>query len=686
MEKIFDRLNEAQKEAVKSIDGSILILAGAGSGKTKTIVSRVAYLIHNGIPPNSILTLTFTNKAALEMRQRAMNLLGNNISYPPLLCTFHKFGLLFLKMYIHKIDRKNNFVIIDSDDKKNILKKLIKNAGLDINIAFVNSEISKYKNSLISATEAVVQKSIDNTYKKIAKIYQEYEEYIQERNLVDFDDLLVLTYKILNSDEELLNEISNKYRYIMVDEYQDTNRLQASILKQLCHNHNNICVVGDDDQSIYGWRGACIDNILNFHKEYNNTKIIKLELNYRSTKNILDVANQLISHNRGRIGKELKATLKEGKEVEVINSYDESKESYVVASKIKNLINQGVKPQDIAILYRLNALSRSLEEGLNRENIPYKIVGGLKFYERSEIKDIISYFRVIANQNDDFSLLRIINRPRRGVGKASIDKIQIAAKAKKLSLYSYVKNYPEELKGLITKKAFISISDFFNQIDELQAISQNSIHLLIDELDERLKIREFFTKTPDSVDRVANIEEFYGLFRDRIKENLEISIDEFLNELALESDQDYIDDSSISIMSVHASKGLEFDYLFIIGLEEGFFPLMGDGCDMEEERRLGYVAMTRAKKELILSHSASRFYKGKRSQLAKSPFLNECGACRGAFSIKSKKSFKKGDIIKHKLFGMGRVLSIKREGKNFKLTINFGGLKREIIDSFVEKV
>jgi len=681
MDKIFKDLNEEQIKAVESIDGPLLILAGAGSGKTKTITSRLAYLLKLGIDPANTLTLTFTNKAAKEMRERALSLIDDSI-YPPLLCTFHKFGLLFLKFHIEELGRKNSFVIIDTDDKK----KIIKSFEPDIPISTIASEISRYKNSLIDPEIAIQSAQLPN-FKKIALFYQKYQNYLNENNLVDFDDLLILTYKILDQNSDLCYEISNRYQYIMIDEYQDTNELQYKLVKKLCFTHDNICVVGDDDQSIYGWRGANVKNIIDFPNHFPGTKIIKLEKNYRSTKEILKAANSLIEHNRNRLGKKLVATLGEGKPIEIYESKDENEESLKIAKKIRELLDRGVDPKDIAVLFRINALSRSLEEGLNRAKIPYKLVGAVRFYERAEIKDIISYLRIIANPYDDFSLKRVINRPKRGIGKVTLDKIQKAAFNSKKPILTFLMEAKEdELLPIVGKKNYKTIKEFIEGLISLKDISDDSLYRFVDEIENIFGIRRFYENLPDGMERVLNIDEFYGLFRDYIKQNPQNSLEDFLNELSLQSDQDQIDENSISIMSVHASKGLEFEYLFVIGLEEGFFPLTGDGSDIEEERRLGYVAITRAKKELVLSHVKSRFYKGRRTQLLKSRFLKEASLCEGSLSLEKSTSFKKGDLVKHKIFGIGRVTGVSKVGREFKLTINFGGQIRDILASFVEKI
>ncbi len=681
MERIYANLNDAQKDAVQQIDGSILILAGAGSGKTKTITSRVAYLIKNGIPPSSILTLTFTNKAASQMRSRALSLIDEQISYMPLMCTFHKFGLLFLKFHMQELGRSNSFVIIDTDDKK----RIIKNFDTDLPIPMISNELSRFKNNLITPEEAVSSAQIPN-YKKIANIYQKYELYLTQNNLVDFDDLLALPFKILSKNDELRKQTSQRYQYIMVDEYQDTNDLQFKLLQKLSSEHNNLCVVGDDDQSIYGWRGANIKNILEFKDQFLDTKIIKLTKNYRSTDVILKAANELIEHNRNRLGKKLEGTKDKGKEIEVLHHHDEATEARIISQNVKKLINSGVDPADIAILYRINALSRSIEEGLNRAGVPYKMVGGLKFYERAEIKDLISYLRIIANPNDDFSIKRVINKPKRGLGKATIDKVLKAANDNKSSIFAFLTTKHGLLEPQVSKKAYKTIQEFCQSILDLQLLAKESSYDLIDNIEDTFGIKKYYEALPDSLDRVSNIDEFYGLFRDFIIQNPESSLDDFLNDIALQSDQDQIDERSISIMSIHASKGLEFEHLFVVGLEEGFFPLIGDGTDIEEERRLGYVAITRAKKELTLSSSSSRFYKGKRALLSKSRFLSECGVNKGSLKIDRSTSYKKGTLVKHKIFGIGRVTEVSKVKREFKLKINFGGTTRDILASFVERI
>ncbi len=682
-ETILSSLNDSQKEAAQHIDGSLLILAGAGSGKTKTITARLAYLISIGIDPSSILTLTFTNKAATEMRERAFTLIdSNSLNTPPLLCTFHKFGLLFLKFHMQKLDRKNNFIIIDSDDKKRILRSIDK----EITTSILASEISKYKNTIISPLEAKGAAQLKQ-YQQIADVYEKYEAYLVKNNLVDFDDLLLLPYLILKDDAELTKEVSDKYKYIMVDEYQDTNELQYKLLRKICETHNNLCVVGDDDQSIYGWRGATIKNILNFESHFKNTKVVKLEYNYRSTDTILDHANQLIEHNRDRLGKKLKGTRHKGDSIRVYESHDENEETRKLVADILKLIDSGTSPKDIAILFRVNALSRSLEEGFNKAKINYKLVGGMKFYERAEIKDLIAFFRLLTNETDNFSLKRVVNKPKRGIGKTTIDKLEAASLEHSKSIFSLLEDLSaDELALIVGKKNSRTLKVFMASIMDLKDILDESKMKFLDDFEDIFDYRASYDSVPDGFERQANIDEFYGYIRDYFIRNPHLGLDDFLNEIALESQQDKLFSEAISMMSIHAAKGLEYKNVFVIGLEEGFFPIIGDGSNIEEERRLGYVAFTRAMDNLTLSFVHSRFYKGKRANLLKSRFLSESGLIKGSLTIEKHSAYKKGDLIKHKIFGMGRVEKFSKAGKEFKLSINFGGTKRDILSSFVEKI
>jgi len=475
----------------------------------------------------------------------------------------------------------------------------------------------------------------------------------------------------------------------MVDEYQDTNELQFQLLQLLSCEHNNLCVVGDDDQSIYGWRGSNIRNILEFADNFKDSKIacktVKLETNYRSTEPILKAANTLIEHNSTRLGKKLTSHKGKGQEVKLLHSLDESMEAKSIASSIQKLLASGSNPDDIAVLYRINALSRSLEEGFIKARLGFKLIGGIRFYERAEIKDLISYLRVLSNPHDDFSLIRIINKPKRGIGKASIEKLKKAAFEAQTSLYGYIEKYT--LSDVVSKKVSTSLAKLVEDIKVLQESLEKELGNFITLFEEHIRLKDHYAGMVDGMDRILNIDEFYGYFRDAVVKNPDLTLDEFLNDISLQSDQDQVEEDSITIMSIHASKGLEFEHLFVIGLEEEFFPLLGEGSNMEEERRLGYVAITRAKSDLTLCYVDSRFYKGRRKMIDKSRFLGEAGLISDtSLKITKQADFTKGDLVKHKIFGIGRVQAANKSGKEYKLLINFGGNKKEILSSFVQSI
>lgn len=692
-------LNNEQIQAATHTFGPMLILAGAGSGKTKTITTRLAYLISTGVDPSSILTLTFTNKAANEMKKRAFDMIGQiKLSSMPLLCTFHKFGLIFLKMYITKLNRKPNFIVIDKKDKQKILKDF----KSSISTSILSEEISNKKNALISPLEAITKHQngeilFKNTqhlysnddYLQILTIYQQYENYMVENNLVDFDDLLVLPYKILDNDPILAKEISKRYEFIMVDEYQDTNELQLKLLKKLTTAHKNIVVVGDDDQSIYSWRGARIENILNFEMDFEGSRVVKLEKNYRSYKQILDKANELIGCNQNRHGKTLIATKlnsNKGPIIDCLESEEDRHESNKIINKINELKNKGENFGNIAILYRVNILSRSIESALKKAEIPYKIISGISFFERSEIKDIIAYIRVVLNTKDDFSMKRIINRPKRGIGDITIAKIEKIAFENRKSIIDTIDDLDTKI---VSSKIYQELKDFKGKINKLANMSKP---LMVDSICKTFGLYEFYENQEDALDRIYNMKEFINSIKYELENNEDFDFEDYLNNVLLKSDQDNLQDGVVSLMSIHASKGLEFDHVFIIGLEEGYFPIIGDYVDIEEERRLAYVAITRAKKTLTLSSCRKRAGKvlDKRSR-----FLQDLGFVSNSqpkylylesHTIEKSNSYKKGDTIKHKIFGFGRVISTVNEKGIQKLTINFGGIERKIMSNFVEKV
>lgn len=682
---LFTGLNESQKEAASHIDGPMLILAGAGSGKTKTITTRLAYMIGEvGIPAINTLTLTFTNKAASVMKNRALDLLNSNEN--PLLCTFHKFGLLFLKLHIERLGRKNNFIIIDNDDSKKILKELINDDKTSPHqiLQFIShfKNESKSIQDVFNDLELLKDNEIKHqTLQKIAIYYQNYQEYLLKHNFVDFDDLLLLTNTLLENDQNFAKEQSSFYRYITVDEYQDTNALQYKILKNLCCVHENICVVGDDDQSIYSWRGAKIENILNFQSEFSNVKLVKLEQNYRSVGMILKAANNLISHNKKRLGKTLLCTKDEGEDIQILSSDNEKIESALVTKKIKELLNAGIYAGEIAVLFRINALSRSIEEAFMKEKIPYKLLSGMRFYERLEIKDLICYLRILINPNDDLSFKRIINRPKRSIGEKALQNLEDYAQKRKISLFEALCESDGGVGIFSLKKAQNEAKKFMQNIYKLREYSD--LKKMIENFEELFALKEFYAFQEDGDERVLNIDEFYASIKEKIKEEPQTTLEDILSEISLLSDQDGIEGECVYLMSVHASKGLEFDHVFIVGLEEGFFPL--NESDIEEERRLAYVAITRAKKCLSLSIAKSRFYRGSRTELDSSRFLEESQLTKKISINKTEQGYHKGDLVKHKIFGIGRVISINKSAKEEKLTINFGGIERIIMASFVEK-
>ncbi len=683
IEKKLNELNHSQRDAATTVDGPLLILAGAGSGKTKTITTRLAYLLSLGIDPANTLTLTFTNKAAEEMRSRALSMI-ELASHPPLLCTFHKFGLIFLRFHISKVGRENSFSVIDTDDKKKILKPFCK----EIPASTASHLISGYKNELLTP-EDVRKIAKTETENEIATVYAKYEEYIAANNLVDFDDLLLLPYRILSRFESVAKETSEKYQYIMVDEYQDTNSLQFELLKKLCYSHNNICVVGDDDQSIYSFRGAKVENILSFESSFGKAKVVKLEENYRSSANILQVANLVISNNKNRYEKKLKATRQNMEEVEYKSFNDEKEEAAWIAKTIKELIKNGEKPSDIAVLFRVNAVSRAIEEGFRAQNLGYVFIGGMKFYEREEIRDAIAYLRLAANPYDDFSLKRVINKPKRGIGKTSIEKLETLCEKLNIKTYELLSNdfYNETVLQAVGKKTFGELKNFIQIIDELRAKKEISTFELLDEFENLVKLKKFFLSIPSEEERAANLDEFYGSLKEYFKANPEQDIEEYLNDISIQSDVDTADfGREVPIMTVHASKGLEYKIVFVVAMEEGFFPVSNERTDIEEERRLCYVAFTRAKDKLYITSSKSRFVYGKRDYPPVSRFLKEAGLTDAPIAIKDEGAvFCKNDLVKHKVFGFGRVMEVFKSGKELKLKINFGGSQRDILASFVEK-
>ena len=628
-------LNPQQAEAVINTEGPMLIMAGAGSGKTKVLTCRVANLLQKGVRPYRILAITFTNKAAAEMRERV-----NNMSGPAAkdvwLFTFHAFCARFLRMEIDKLPGYGgNFAIYDTADSQNLIKQILKEMNLDdkrFQPSGILSRISNAKNALQDAA-AFARQAGDFYEQKVADIYSRYEQKLQLNNALDFDDLLMLSIKLLQENKEVREKYQDRFDYLLVDEYQDTNHAQYLLTKFLAAKHRNICVVGDADQSIYGWRGADIQNILDFEKDYPDAKVIKLEQNYRSTQIILDAANAVIENNTGRKPKNLWTENKSGADIIYFEAVDERDEARFVIEQLQNLQRtENKKLGDMAILYRTNTQSRIFEEMLIKSGISYNMVGGLKFYERKEIKDIIAYLRVIFNPADSLSLLRIINVPKRGIGDASLAKIQAYAAANNVSLFEAVSN-AAAIDGLSSR--FVSkLDDLAGIIFELMNLANEApVEDLIDRvLRDTGYLEELENeRTPQAQSRIDNLHELISVAQEFAASEEENNLENFLAHVALVSDIDdtELGEDAITLMTLHSSKGLEFPVVFLVGMEEGLFPharTLMDETEIEEERRLCYVGITRAKEKLFLSSTKMRTIYGNTVTYPPSRFLQEIPA------------------------------------------------------------
>ena len=628
-------LNPQQAEAVINTEGPMLIMAGAGSGKTKVLTCRVANLLQKGVRPYRILAITFTNKAAAEMRERV-----NNMSGPAAkdvwLFTFHAFCARFLRMEIDKLPGYGgNFAIYDTADSQNLIKQILKEMNLDdkrFQPSGILSRISNAKNALQDAASFARQAG-DFYEQKVADIYSRYEQKLQLNNALDFDDLLMFSIKLLQENKEVREKYQDRFDYLLVDEYQDTNHAQYLLTKFLAAKHRNICVVGDADQSIYGWRGADIQNILDFEKDYPDAKVIKLEQNYRSTQIILDAANAVIENNTGRKPKNLWTENKSGADIIYFQAVDERDEARFVIEQLQNLQRtENKKLGDMAILYRTNTQSRIFEEMLIKSGISYNMVGGLKFYERKEIKDIIAYLRVIFNPADSLSLLRIINVPKRGIGDASLAKIQAYAAANNVSLFEAVSN-AAAIDGLSSR--------FVSKLDDLAGIIFELMNLageapVEDLIDRVLRDTGYLEeleneRTPQAQSRIDNLHELISVAQEFAASEEENNLENFLAHVALVSDIDdtELGEDAITLMTLHSSKGLEFPVVFLVGMEEGLFPharTLMDETEIEEERRLCYVGITRAKEKLFLSSTKMRTIYGNTVTYPPSRFLQEIPA------------------------------------------------------------
>lgn len=633
---IYDKLNEQQKEGVFTTEGAVLILAGAGSGKTGVLTHRIAHLIDDlGVNSYNILAITFTNKAAKEMKERVDRLVGMGADSAWIM-TFHAACVRILRRYICRIGYDNNFTIYDTDDQKSVIKDILKRKNLDpkqYKDRTILSVISNAKDNLISPDDMYQSSGGNYNTMKTAEIYREYQEQLKKNNAVDFDDIIGLTVKLFNEDKEVLRYYQERFRYIMVDEYQDTNRAQFNLIRLLAGGHGNLCVVGDDDQSIYKFRGADINNILDFEKYFNDAKIIKLEQNYRSTQKILDVANEVIKNNAGRKDKRLWTSVKDGTKV-IFNVYENGyEEARGIAEDIAHRhLHDRKDYSDFAILYRTNAQSRSLEEKLIEKNIPYRIYGGINFYARREIKDILAYLKTIDNARDDLAVKRILNVPKRGIGAASVAKVDDYAYENDITFYVALRQ-AKEVPGL--QRAVSKVEGFVTQIEVLKSKSQYiGVGKLIEEIIETVGYSDYIDAESESdeqaTERRQNIDELISKAVQYEETVDEPSLSGFLEEVALVADIDNLDENNdmVSLMTIHSAKGLEFPIVYLAGMEDGLFPSYmsistGDESDIEEERRLCYVGITRAKETLIMSAAWMRTVRGETQMNRTSRFVRE---------------------------------------------------------------
>ena len=631
MQEILKGLNDKQYEAVVNTEGPCLVIAGAGSGKTKVLTHKIAYLIgEKGAKPWDILAITFTNKAANEMKERIANLVGDDAK-DIWMGTFHSICVRILRRFIDRIGFDSSFIIFDTSDQRTLVKNCMKDLAIDdklFNDRSVLSEISNAKNEMLEPEQYTARANSDFRKEKIATVYELYQKRLKENNAIDFDDIINYTIKILMENSDVLEYYSNKFKYVLVDEYQDTNKAQFTLVTLLASKNGNITVVGDNDQGIYSFRGADISNILNFERDFPGTKIIKLEQNYRCTGNILKAANSVIKNNEVKYKKELWTQNEEGNLPKVYQADNEYDEATYIVTQIEHLKREEYyKYSDFAILYRMNTQSRAIEDILRRENVPYKIVGGLKFYERKEIKDIIAYLRLIQNSADNLSLKRIINEPKRGIGKTSLDKVEALAEQNETSMYEVIKHADQY--GL--NRVFLNSREFVNVIEELK---DKKDQLVISELIKTTLKKTGYTKaledenTIEAENRIENLEEFLTVAIEFEEEYAENSLSEFLEGITLSSDIDNVEETedSVTLMTLHSAKGLEFPVVFLVGMEEGIFPgykSISEPKELEEERRLCYVGITRAKEHLYLTCSKQRTIFGSTSYNPVSRFLKE---------------------------------------------------------------
>ncbi len=759
MENLLNNLNPSQRAAVEFCDGPSLVIAGAGSGKTRVLTYKIAYLLKQGLPPYYILALTFTNKAAREMKERIAEVAGEKAARQLWMGTFHSIFSRILRNEAELLGYNSNFTIFDSSDSKNLVKLIINDMDLDDKVyrpGPVHGQISKAKNNLITTTvyannEEILEYDRLSKRPKIHEIYSRYQRRLKSSNSMDFDDLLMNTNILFRDNPKVLVDYQNRFQYILVDEYQDTNVSQHRIVSQLADVHQRVCVVGDDAQSIYSFRGANIDNILNFKSNYPNTKTFKLEQNYRSTQNIVSAANSLIKKNSEQIFKNVFSERHEGEKIEVISAFSDYEEGVIVANKIARMrLELHSTYKDFAILYRTNAQSRVFEESLRKANIPYRIYGGLSFYQRKEIKDVVSYFRLIVNPSDEIAFQRVINYPTRGIGNVTVNKITDAAQQHNVGLWEIISNLNKyELQiNAGTKKRITGFQSLIADFIELS--KEQSAFEVAKEVIKKTGIAQesFSDLSPEGMSRTQNIQELLNAMNEFVEMRLEqgeedTQLVDFLSEAALLTDQDTdkeSGDDKITLMTVHASKGLEFEHVFIVGMEEDLFPssmAKSEIRGLEEERRLFYVALTRAKQTCVITFAKSRFKHGQTEPARQSQFLNDIdvkfiqtettslqspreGATdgfwesmrRGAQSSrtsmkKEELSFTKktavsqtssvntlskeanalqeGQTIEHERFGIGTVISIENNGNDRRAFVEFDTVgKKQLLLKFAK--
>ena len=744
MEDYLSQLNDSQKLPTTHKNGPIMVIAGAGSGKTRVLTYRIAYLMERGVDPFSILSLTFTNKAAREMKSRISQIVGESKSKNLWMGTFHSIFARILRSESELLGYSSNFTIYDTQDSDRLIATIIKELKLDKDLykyKNIRSRISSLKNNLVTvkaylSNPELVQQDNESRRPMFGKVYQTYVNRCFRASAMDFDDLLLKTNELLNRFPEVLAKYQERFKYIHVDEYQDTNHSQYLIVKALADKYENLCVVGDDAQSIYGFRGANIENILSFQKDYSNSTIYRLEQNYRSTKNIVNAANSVINYNINKLEKEVWTDNESGEKIEINQSITDSEEGRFVSSSIFENKNKCQLDNDsFAVLYRTNAQSRSIEDALRRKNISYQVYGGLSFYQRKEIKDILAYLRVIVNPNDEESIKRIINYPTRGIGQTTMDKLLIYANEKNISLFETLKYLSsDEIK--INSGTKNKLNQFFLLIKSFQLLNESlNAFEIAEEVLKRIGIINVLKLdgTPESISRIENIEELINGIKDFIEGEKEVvdskgTLSDFLEDVALASELDKnINDyrKKVSLMTIHLAKGLEFNHVYIVGLEEDLFPSAMSSttrADLEEERRLFYVALTRAKKKVTITYAKTRYRWGKLNDCEPSRFIKEidktytnynlANSITGSLnnlmennSIRFRKpknkiqlkkiknnlspsTFKssyidinKGDHIIHNRFGKGKVIETEGEGADKKAEVKFGssGVKRILL-------